>query len=102
MTKNRIVLALTGFAAAIALTACGAVSDSKYVEQYKDAKIESVNEAPAHKGTMPDGFSNWAAKCDGPNMVYVIFHYSNNNGSGNGDQYGAISVVPNDPRCTQS
>lgn len=40
---------------------------------------------------MPDGFSNWASKCDGPNRVYTIYH---------GDQkYGSIAVVPNDPRC---
>lgn len=41
---------------------------------------------------MPDGFSNLASKCDGPNRVYVIFH--------NDSAYGAVAVVANDPRCT--
>jgi hypothetical protein len=41
---------------------------------------------------MPDGFSNVAHKCDGPDMVYVIFH--------NDGAYGSVAIAPNDPRCT--
>lgn len=65
---------------------------SKMTEPYKDAPIQERNTGPAHVGTMPDGFSNWGAKCDGPNMVYVLFKGDN--------AYGSIHVVPNDPRCS--
>ena len=95
MTRTKI-MALVAVAAAVLLTGCN--SDSKRVEQYKDASVAGRNEDPAVIGTMPDGFSNWARKCDGPNMVYTIFHYNNNKENG-GDTYGSISVVPNDPRC---
>lgn len=67
-------------------------SGCKATEPFKDASISSRNSEPARVGTMPDGFSNWAAKCDGPNMVYVIFKGDNT--------YGSIDVVANDPRCT--
>jgi len=72
---------------AIALVACGAKAN----EPFQDAPINSRNMAPAIVGNMPDGFSNWAAKCDGPNMVYVLFHSDG--------AYGSFNVVPNDPRC---
>jgi hypothetical protein len=94
---NRAISILSVVAAAMLLAACD--SDSKRVEQYRDAPMGTRNDGPADIGTMPDGFSNWAAKCDGPNRVYVIFHYSNNKESG-GDTYGSIAVAPNDPRCT--
>jgi hypothetical protein len=100
MTKTsarRTALVAAGAAAAFALAACG--SDSKTVEQYKDAGVSSRNDAPAEVGTMPDGFSNWASKCDGPNRVYTVFHYNNAKDTG-GDVAGAIAVVANDPRCT--
>ena len=77
----------------------GCDANTKRVEQYKDAGVSSRNDAPAEVGTMPDGFSNWASKCDGPNRVYTVFHYNNDKESG-GDVAGSIAVVPNDPRCT--
>jgi hypothetical protein len=68
-------------------------SMDKYTEPFKDAPRGTTNNGPADIGTMPDGFSNWATKCDGPNRVYVVYH---------GDStYGSISVVPNDPRCSR-
>jgi hypothetical protein len=100
MTKTparRAALVAAGTAAAFVLAACG--SDSKAVEQYKDAPISSRNEAAAVVGTMPDGFNNWAAKCDGPNRVYTIFHFKTTKDAADG-AYGSIAVVPNDPRCT--
>ena len=72
----------------LALSGC-----SKYTEPFRDAHVVSRNNGPAIVGTMPDGFGNWAAKCDGPNMVYTLYH--------NDSKYGGISVVPNDPRCTR-
>lgn len=77
---------IAGLILLVALTGC-----SKFTEPYKDAGVAGRNDAPAYIGTMPDGFSNWSAKCDGGNMVYVIYH---------GDAaYGNIAVVKDDPRC---
>lgn len=65
----------------------------KIVEPYQDAARGNTNTTPADIITMPDGFSNVAAKCDGPNRVYVIFH---------GDSpYGTVAVAANDPRCSR-
>ena len=76
--------------AALTLTGCGS---SKLSEQFQDAPRGINNELAADTITFPDGFSNVATKCDGPNRIYVVFK---------GDAaYGAISVVPNDPRCTR-
>jgi hypothetical protein len=77
-------------AAALLLTGCG----GKALEPFKDAKVNGRNDAPATIGTAPDGFGNWARKCDGPNMVYTLFHSDS--------PYGGIQVVPNDPRCGPS
>ncbi len=88
MRTRTIPLALAALAAATALSGCGA----KASEPFKDAPRGASNTAPADTITMPDGFSNVASKCDGPNRVYVIFK---------GDlYYGSIAVVANDPRCT--
>lgn len=67
-------------------------SNCSATEYLKDSGVSGRNTAPAEIGNMPDGFNNWAAKCDGPNMVYVIYHGSQNR--------GALAVVANDPRCT--
>jgi hypothetical protein len=66
---------------------------SKKLEPFRDAPRAATNTSPADVITMPDGFSNVAAKCDGPNRVYVVFH---------GDSaYGTVAVAPNDPRCSR-
>jgi hypothetical protein len=78
--------------AAAILTLCLASCTSKATEPFKDAPRAATNSQPADVITMPDGFNNIAAKCDGPNRVYTTYH---------GDSaYGAIAVVPGDPRCT--
>ena len=87
--KNAIralVLVLT-LALAGSLAGCG-----KIREPYKDAPVTNVlNDKPADKITMPDGFSNLTTKCDHGNRIYVAFH---------GDSaYTAIAVVPLDPTC---
>ncbi len=89
--KTRIgTLAAAGV---LALALAGCDWGDKVAEPYQDAKRSgNTNSTPADVIEMPDGFSNLAAKCDGPNRVYVAFH---------GDSaYGAMAVVPNDPRCT--
>jgi PBP1b-binding outer membrane lipoprotein LpoB len=72
--------------AAVLLTGCAKAS-----EPFKDAERGNTNNDPADTITMPDGFSNVANKCDGPNMVYVIFKSD--------AAYGSIDVVKDDPRC---
>jgi hypothetical protein len=89
MTRTRKTLAAitAAFALALLLTGCS----DKFNEPFKDAPRGTSNNGPADIGTMPDGFSNWASKCDGPNRVYTAYH---------GDAtYAAIAVVANDPRC---
>lgn len=77
-------------AAVVLIIGLGACSD-KATEPFKDAPRGDVNGEPADVLRMPDGFSNVATKCDGPNRVYVVFH---------GDSsYGSVAVVENDPRC---
>lgn len=71
----------------------GAESCDKASEPFHDAdRSKNVNNDPADVIEMPDGFSNAATKCDHGNRVYVLFKSDAN--------YGAISVVPNDPTCS--
>lgn len=64
----------------------------KETEPWHDAPTSDVrNDDPADIINMPDGFSNLASKCDGPNRVYVAFKGDANRAS--------IFVVANDPRC---
>jgi hypothetical protein len=87
ISKRTIGAVTAAILASTALTAC----NGKASEPFRDAPRGSTNSGPADTITMPDGFSNVAAKCDGTNRVYVVFH---------GDHtYGSIAVVPNDPRC---
>lgn len=67
-------------------------------EDNNDASRGTNDTAPADIIAFPDGFSNVAHKCDGPNMIY-----SATNGSNQADTKStraAIAVVANDPRCT--
>lgn len=87
----RRAMALVGLlgVAIVALTGCG----TKGLEGFQDAPIGDRLNTPALVGEMPDGFSNFAAVCEGPNRVYTLFH---------GDSaYGGIAVAPNDPRCVK-
>jgi hypothetical protein len=87
-TKTKIVLT----SAAVILATGGLVSCSvKGNEPFKDAHVSSRNNSAAEVGTMPDGFSNWATKCDYGNRVYVIFKKDHT--------YGSIAVVAQDPTC---
>jgi hypothetical protein len=73
--------------ALVFISACG--------EFNKDAPAGERNTGPADIINMPDGFSNVAHKCDGPNMVYVIYHGNFSDPK----PYGSLAVVANDPRC---
>jgi hypothetical protein len=89
MNRKRITI-FTAVAAAAALTISGCSFD-KMTEPFQDApRTGQVNNSAAQVITMPDGFSNLASKCDGPNRVYVAYH---------GDRpYASLFVVANDPR----
>ena len=51
----------------------------------------SINAPDGSVVNFPDGFTNVAVKCDGPNRVYSAYH-------GDG-KYAAVTVVADDPRC---
>jgi uncharacterized lipoprotein len=86
-------LAATAAATLLVLALAGCDAADKASEPFKDApRSNTTNNQAADIVTMPDGFNNLASKCDGPNRVYTTYH---------GDSpYGAVAVVPNDPRCT--
>jgi hypothetical protein len=93
MKNRKIKLAVIAAAigASVLLTAGACDATGKAAQPYNDAKVSGQNKDAASIGTMPDGFSNYATKCDNGNRVYVLFH---------GDAaYGDIDVVPNDPTC---
>jgi hypothetical protein len=75
----------------LALAGCGETS--------QDAGAGARDTGPADIINMPDGFSNVAYKCNGPNMVYVIYHKGMDNSA---QPYGALAVVAGDPRCATS
>jgi len=53
---------------------------------------EVGDRTPAEVYAMPDGFSNFATKCDKyGNRVYTLYHKD--------AAYGSIAVVPQDPSC---
>jgi hypothetical protein len=87
-TRRRATIAAAIAASTLTLlTGC-----AKYTEPFKDApRSHNDNGAPADLIRMPDGFSNVATKCDGPNRIYVAYHGDN--------KYAAITVVPSDPTC---
>jgi len=87
--KIRLTVTLPLAVAAIALTATGCSQKAREIG--RDAPVASHDDKPARVINMPDGFSNVSAKCDGPNMVYVVYH-------GN-SPYGSIAIAANDPRC---
>lgn len=89
-TPRPIAAAAVTVVISLAASGCSLGGD-KANEPFKDAPRDTTNSGPADVITMPDGFSNVAAKCDGPNRIYVVFH-------GN-STYGSIAVSPNDPRC---
>ena len=89
MTKRHLAAVAT--VALLALSGCG--------EEAKDAPRGTEDTGPADIIQFPDGFSNVAHKCDGPNMVYSA---TNGSGTENAESTrAAIAIVPNDPRCTR-
>jgi hypothetical protein len=92
---KKLATAVTIAAALAALVFTSAASCS---EKRQDAGVSGRNTGPADVINMPDGYSNVASKCEGPNRVYVIYHGSFDDPK----PYGSIAVVANDPRCTST
>ena len=91
MKKPIIACTIVAVLLAIGVPACN--EDSKIMQGYQNAPVNKSdrNTGPASIGTMPDGFPNYATKCDHGNRVYGMYH-------GDG-AYGDIEVVANDPTC---
>ena len=64
---------------------------AKFMEPFNDAPISGKIGGAAEVGSMPDGFSNFAEKCDTHgNRVFVVYH---------GDKgYGSVYALK-DPTC---
>ena len=89
VSRRDIAAAVAG--ALISGAALGLGGCAKYNEPFKDAPVSGRLSNPAVIGEMPDGFSNWASKCDrSGHRVFTTYH---------GDHpYGAIAVIA-DPSC---
>jgi hypothetical protein len=94
MTRPARRLAALILAAAVAFVALAGSG----CETHQDAAKGTRDTGPADLINMPDGYSNVAHKCDGPNMVYVIYHGDT---ADTPKPYGALAVVANDPRCAK-
>lgn len=89
LNKKVLVTAIAGIAILIGVSA-------ESCESHQDAGVGNRDVGNADLINMPDGYSNVAHKCDGPNMVYVIYHGNTAEGP---KAYGSLAVVANDPRC---
>ena len=89
LTRARLTwcaLAVAALIAALALAGC-----AKITEPLKDASVSHRISGPAEVGSMPDGFNNFAEKCDDHgNRVFVIFHSDG--------AYGSVFAMK-DPTC---
>jgi hypothetical protein len=88
MNRTRTILS----AVAVSLVAALTLTGCKAMEPYQDAPVQGRDTSPAEVYDMPDGFSNFAEKCDKHgNRIVVIFH-------GDGS-YAGVTAIPNDPTC---
>ena len=88
---TRTKLTLCGLAAG-ALAIGGIITGcAKITEPFNDAPVSHQIGGPAEVGSMPDGFNNFAEKCDDHgNRVFVIFHSDS--------AYGSVFAMK-DPTC---
>jgi hypothetical protein len=89
-TQRRIfAVAAAAILAAITLSGC------KATEPFQDAPVANRDKSPAEVYDMPDGYSNFAEKCDKHgNRIVVVFH--------NDGAYAGVTAIPNDPSCKAS
>ena len=89
LPRTRIIwcaLAALAVLAVVVVTGC-----SKITEPFHDAPVSHQIGGPAEVGSMPDGFNNFAEKCDDHgNRVFVVFHSDS--------AYGSVFAMK-DPTC---
>jgi hypothetical protein len=89
--KKKIVIAVVAALAAGGFLTAGTGCDA-ITEEWNDAEIEHKYDHPAEVYSMPDGYANFAAKCDvHGNRVYTTRW-------GDSGQGKALAVV-RDPSC---
>lgn len=85
--KKNLVTGISMASVLLAVTGC-----SSMTEPWNDAKIEKKDDSPAEVYSMPDGFANFATKCDRHgNRVYTTRTEGGE----------AMAVVSNDPSCAK-
>lgn len=85
MKRKIVTLSAAAILGVTVLTGC-----SSFTEPYNDAPVDHKNDDPAEIYSMPDGFANFASKCDEHgNRVYTT----------RTDGGEAMAVVPADPTC---
>lgn len=87
--RKKLTLAAALLVGATSLTAC---DFNKATQPWNDAGISRKDDSKAETYSMPDGFNNFAEKCDRHgNRVVTLYH---------GDSgYGSIAIV-RDPSCS--
>jgi hypothetical protein len=91
ITRNKLAAIIAAALAVLALAVLSGCGLNKITEPYNDAPVSHQIGGPAEVGSMPDGFNNFAEKCDGHgNRVFVIFHGDN--------AYGSVFAMK-DPTC---
>jgi hypothetical protein len=82
-----IIALLAAIATALIISACG----NKFSQPFKDSPRSGVvNDQPADIIYMPDGFNNYATKCDHGFRIWVSYHQDS--------PYAAVAVAP-DKAC---
>jgi hypothetical protein len=91
LTRSRITWCALAAAALIVAAVVSGCGLGKITEPYNDARVSHQIGGPAEVGSMPDGFNNFAEKCDDHgNRVFVIFHSDS--------AYGSVFAMK-DPTC---
>lgn len=85
--KIKTIVACLAAAAALSLSGCASLT-----EPYNDAPVDHKDDSPAVIYSMPDGFANFASKCDG-NGFRV---FTTRAGEGGGGKDVAVAA---DPTC---
>ena len=93
LTRTHAVSAAIGGAIVLALAFLGGCA--KITEPLKDAQVSHRISGPAEVGSMPDGFNNFAEKCDDHgNRIFVIFHGDGTYGSVFAMRYPTCRTAP--------
>ncbi|MFJ8930621.1 hypothetical protein ACIRLA_28965 [Streptomyces sp. NPDC102364] len=84
---KRAAIILGAATAALLLSGCSAAT-----EEWNDAPVQYKDDGPARIHSMPDGFANWADKCDGfGHRVFTTREGVNGGGK-------SVAVI-NDSKC---